>query len=249
MKIHLKDIQKQLKEIGWEVISIEYKNLDTEMTFKCPEGHTVFSSWKKLRNNIECPICKQNKYKEQKNEIIKKDKNKTRILALDQATRISGWSVYDNKELVRYGIFNTSLESEEERIEMVKMWLISMVDSWNPDFVALEDIQLQQLGGKQIVNSDNVVGVKTFKVLAHLQGVLINTLIELKIPYILCPTNTWRNHCKVKGRTKTDKKKSMQIIVKKTFDISVTNDESDAIGIGKYAADTSDNNDIMENWE
>lgn len=46
-KIKYEDIKKEVEQIGWELISENYKNLDDEMIFKCPEGHTVYSSWKK----------------------------------------------------------------------------------------------------------------------------------------------------------------------------------------------------------
>ena len=50
----------------------EYKNLDTELIFVCPEGHRVYNSWKRIRSRRECPVCKQNHFKEQelKNSII-----------------------------------------------------------------------------------------------------------------------------------------------------------------------------------
>ena len=60
----------------------------------------------------------------------------------------------------------------------------------------------------------------------------METLFWEKIPYKVCPTNTWRSHCGVKGKTRVDKKRSMQNIVKKEFDVSVSDDEADAIGIG-----------------
>jgi hypothetical protein len=58
-KIRLEDIENELNAEGWLVISTEYTNLDTEMTFECPKGHRVFMPWKKLRSKHECPTCKQ----------------------------------------------------------------------------------------------------------------------------------------------------------------------------------------------
>lgn len=54
------------------------------------------------------------------------------------------------------------------------------------------------------------------------------------IPYEVCPTNTWRNACGVRGSTRAEKKKSMQQLAKKWYDVDITDDEADAIGIGKY---------------
>ena len=59
-KITLEQIKEELAADGWLVLSSEYKNLDTEMTFECFEGHRVFAPWKKIRTKRECPVCKKN---------------------------------------------------------------------------------------------------------------------------------------------------------------------------------------------
>ena len=75
----------------------------------------------------------------------------------------------------------------------------------------------------------------------------METCYEKKIEYVICPTNTWRHHCGVTGRTRIDKKRSMQNKAKEWHDITVTDDEADAIGIGKYVADLY--NIQVINWE
>lgn len=232
-KIKYEDIKKEVEQIGWELISESYKNLDDEMIFKCPEGHTVYSSWKKMRARPECPTCKNNQYKELDTKVISKIKGQKRILALDQATRVSGWSIFDGNKLTKYGKFRTTGATEEERINQIRYWLISMIENWKPDEIGIEDIHFQ---GATATGAP--VGILTYKTLAHLQGVVIDTLFDNKIPFQIISPSTWREHCKVKGKTSPDKKKSMQRKVKEQFDISVTNDEADAIGIGKYMADT-----------
>ena len=61
-KIKIEDIKAAAKQHGWTLLSTEYKNLDTELTFECSEGHRIFAPYKKVRNKWECPICKENKY-------------------------------------------------------------------------------------------------------------------------------------------------------------------------------------------
>lgn len=58
------------------------------------------------------------------------------------------------------------------------------------------------------------MGVTVFETLARLQGILMETCYELKIPYEICPTNTWRKFCGVRGRSRADKKRSMQVLAK-----------------------------------
>ena len=45
-KIKIEDIKEELSKDNWELISEEYQNLDSELVFKCSEGHTVFAPWK-----------------------------------------------------------------------------------------------------------------------------------------------------------------------------------------------------------
>lgn len=249
-RIKIEDLQEHLKPFNWKVISTQYQNLDSEMVFKCSEGHLVYSSWRKIRNKAECPVCKKNIYKEREQKIIPKQKDKKRVLALDQATHITGYSIYDGNELIKFGIFETQREDEIQRDNELKNWLINMINIWNPDHIGLEDIQLQQFGeGKSEFSTKNGVGIQTYKILAHLQGILMETCYELGLTYTICSPGTWRAHCGVKGKTKSDKKKSMQIKVKDWFDISVTNDEADAIGIGKYVADSYNPKPAIINWE
>lgn len=251
-KIKLSDIIEELKEKNWTVLSDNYENLNSEMTFKCPEGHKVYASWKKLRAKLECPICKSNIYKDLNSNIISKKKEVFRVLALDQATHITGYSIYDNNKLIKYGVFETDYSDEIERDHSLKVWLINMINNWQPDLIGLEDIQLQNFGekgkGKEFQDG-NGVGIQTYKTLAHLQGILMETCFANKVKYCICPPATWRAHCKVTGKSKSDKKRSMQLKVKELFDISVTNDEADAIGIGKYLSEKQGKTVQIVSWE
>lgn len=245
-KIKIEDIANQLKENNWKVLTKEYKNLETEMVFECFEGHKVYTNWKKLRNKLYCPICEENKNKLTNKTILKKKSGVIRILALDQATYTSGFAIFDDKNLIKYGIYETKLEDEIARDNSVKTWLLNMINNIEPDYIAFEDIQLQ---GEKGQSSDGIRGVTTYKVLAHLQGILMEAAFEKNIKYYICPPASWRSHCGVKGKAKADKKKSMQLIVKNLYDISVTNDEADAIGIGKYIAETYNKQTQIINWE
>lgn len=240
-RITLDTINEELAPTGWKCVSGEYKNLESELQFQCDEGHEVYASWKKIRIKRECPICKNNKFKKLVESVKPKIRGEKRILALDQATHTTGWSIFDGNKLVRYGTFNTEIKNETARINAIKNWMLSMISNWDPDCVAIEGIQFQE------ESSGQKMSVTVFQGLARLQGVLMEACYALKVDFVVCPTNTWRNHCGVKGRYRADKKRSMQLIAKKEYDITVTDDEADAIGIGKYAADL--NKIEVTNWE
>lgn len=234
-KIRIEDIQQSLQKEGWALLSDSYKNLDSEMKFKCPEGHEVLSTWKKMRQNFECPICNQNEFKNQDMNVIPKGRRVTRCLCLDQSTQVTGFSIFDNGKLIRYGVFRATGDNETERIALVKNWLINMISNWKPDHVGIEGIQFQYASDSGVIKKEEShMSVTVFQALARLQGVLLDTCYSLKVPAYVCTISTWRNYCGVKGKTRADRKRSMQALVKEWYDIRVSDDEADAIGIGKY---------------
>jgi len=237
-KIKIETIAEELAADGWKVLSIDYQNLDTEMEFLCSEGHKVYAPWKKIRTKRECPVCKQNQFKQNLNIIKPKVKGENRVLALDQASHITGYSIFDGLNLVSYGTFEAKETDEVKRFHEIKLWLISMIENWQCDIIGIEGIQYQQ-----------TMGVTTFQTLARLQGILMDLCVELNIPYVICPTNTWRAHCGVKGTKRTDKKRSMQLLVKEWYDVTVSDDIADAVGIGKYVSDTNQQKTKIINWE
>lgn len=148
------------------------------------------------------------------------------FLALDQATKTSGWAVYLSGNLVEHGIYKTD-GYIGERIMHIKKWFLGKIDHLEMvygvpiDMIVLEDIQM---------HSTDVV---TYKALAHLQGVLINSAMERGIKTKVVPASTWRHQLGIKGKGKTIQKKNAQIFVTNNFGLEVNNDESDAICIGE----------------
>lgn len=242
-KIRLEDIVNELSADGWKVISTEYVNLDTEMTFECPEGHRVFVPWKKIRTKRECPSCKPKIDIKQDGEVLPKPKGVKRTLALDQASKVTGYAIFDDTKLVKYGTFSTSSDDDVERFAMIRAWLLSMIAAWRPDYIGIEGIQFQEEGSGQ------KMGVTVFQTLARLQGILMITCHDSKVPFEICPTNTWRHSCGVKGKTRTDKKRSMQLLVQQWYNLKVSEDEADAIGIGHHLVTFIQKNTSVTNWE
>ena len=241
-KIKIEDIRKAAVNYNWTVLSEEYKNLDTEMAFECSEGHKVFAPYKKIRDKWICPICEKNKYYNFEDKVQPKKRDVQRSIGLDQATHLTGYSIFDGAELINAGIFQTTVEDEIERDIEVKNWLIQLIANWKPDIIGLEGIQLQQF-------NDKMVGVTTYQTLARLQGILMATCVEQGIDYHICAPATWRAHCGVKGRSRADRKRSMQMLVKDWFDITVSDDVADAIGIGKYVSEKHKKKVKIFNWE
>lgn len=245
-KLNLLEIQEFVNEQGWKLISTEYKNLDTEMEFECPRGHKVFTTYKKFRTNALCPTCSEEAIQIDISIPSKKEPGVTRVLALDNATEITGWAIFDNQKLVTYGKFQTSKENSIERIAIIRQWLLNMINKWNPDKVGIEDIQLQTYtGGKGQTN----YAVTTYKTLAHLQGVLMELLFTHKVDYILVHSQTWKAFCGIKQKTRSDQKRAAQLKVTEWYNIKVSQDESDAICMGKFLSEKYLKNNTIIQWE
>lgn len=226
-KITLESIQNLAWEHGWTLLSKEYHNLNEILEWNCPEGHLVFRSLKKMRESFLCPTCEENKCRGNAQQ-VGKAKDVVRILALDDATEKTGWSIFDNDRLVSSGVIEFTQSDTIERISKMRKWLVDMIDIWRPDRVAIEDIQLQKF--------DANIGVDVFKTLARLQGALLITCFEKDVEYAIVHVSTWRSHCKIKAKTRVDQKRAAQIFVKDAYGVDATQDEADAICIGTYCA-------------
>lgn len=246
MKFKIEDIRKEFENNNWKLLSEEYKNLDTELEAICPEGHKVYITYKKWRIYHECPICKTNPLKKiREMKVLPKPHGATRVFAIDQATQVSGWCIFDDKKLVQFGTFSANDGAAVERIETIRQWLASMVELWEPDRIAIEDIHMQSFGNEKGYGNESVT---TFKTLAHLQGVILNYLYINDIKYDVVHSATWREFCKIKGVHRADKKRSAQLKIKEWYDVSVSQDEADAICIGKYEAERNAKNNTLISW-
>lgn len=226
-------VRNALEAEGWQLTSEVYKNLKTPLEMVCPAGHKQEQTFDNWRKHKICDICMAgDPYKVKKNKVPPKGTNTQRILALDAATNTTGYSIYDDKVLVGYGTFKTNSNmTATHRINQVKNWLKAALKEWEPDFVGIENIQLQKYG-----NRDTDVQVKTFQTLANLQGVILDTIFEACIDSDLVRPSEWRSYCGINdGDSHRDaKKKQAQAKVKIWYDINCTEDEADAICIGKY---------------
>ena len=231
--INIYSVQNALEADGWKLISDTYKNLKTPLEMICPAGHKQEQTFDNWRKHKMCDICMAgDPYKVKKNKIPKKGQDVQRILALDAATNVTGYAIYDDKVLVGYGTFKTSSSlPATDRINQVKNWLKAALKEWEPDFVGIENIQLQRYGAQA-----TDVQVKTFQTLANLQGVLLDTVFEACIDHELIYSKEWRSYCGVASgdQHRDSQKKQAQAKVKIWYDIDCTDDEADAICIGKY---------------
>lgn len=155
-----------------------------------------------------------------------------KILALDQSSRITGYSIFKDGQLEVYGKFNAEVVGADQgkRLHYIRNKVKELIDKYEIDKVVLEDIQLQN----NVVNN-----VQTFKILAEVFGVISELCIELDIPQGAVLASSWKSALGIKGRARAEQKKNAQQWVVDTYSVKPTQDECDAICIGQYAVKNS----------
>lgn len=234
-RIKIEDVRADAERSGWKLLSDIYYNLQEPMLFTCPHGHEVKAGYGQMRNKWACPTCfEQNLVYIPHKTIPTKESGVLRVLALDDATKVTGWSLYDGHALVGYGEITASGDDPIARMSYVRKWLLGMIEKIQPDVVAIEDIQLTGYRNAYGHAEENVM---VFKRLAQLQGVLLTTLYEEKVPCNIVHTSTWRSYCGIKARTRTDQKRAARRVVEEWYGLRLGEDTAEAILLGKYAAE------------
>ena len=147
-----------------------------------------------------------------------------KILAIDQASRHSGFSVGVNGKLDQYGIIEAKGEGDERIYEMANKIKDKIIEV-KPDKVFVEHIQMQQ------------GNVSTYNMLARLQGMIIWIAKELNVPFEIVPPVTWKASIGIcKGKRDAQKKACIEY-VEHTYGINLfdSDDVADSIGILTYA--------------
>ena len=145
----------------------------------------------------------------------------SRVLSLDQSTRVSGYCLFEDGEYVESGIVDMSsskLDTYHRSFEMAKaLWRV--IKKYKPDRLIIEDTQQQN-------------NVKTVIILARLQGMIIGYAEAHGVKvHILLPSQ-WRAALGYAqgSKVRRDALKQQSIdYVKNTYGMERSEDECEAI--------------------
>lgn len=225
-RLSLEAVKKEIKELGFEYVSGKYSNLKSIIIVKCPEDHQSTTSLHDLRKRRPCPVCAQFEITEKTEQMMSKipAKKGFRVLGIDNATMVTGYSIFEDGKLIHHGIKKVPSSTPQKlRIAYMKQWFISMLTVWDIDSVGLENVQYQ--GNAQ-----------TLIILSKLLGVLETASLEFNIEPYIVPAATWKSFCNIKGRTRAQQKSNAQSHVWKKYKIRATEDAADAVCLGEYVA-------------
>lgn len=162
---------------------------------------------------------------------------KTKILiALDQAAKVSGYSVFKDEKYEKSGTFSIPPHKPiEERLALLYQELMRLYDEYTDYSVELvfEDIQLQ------------MGNVKTYKVLAYVQSIILLFCFYNNVPYTISTPSHWRKLLGGGfGRKREEQKEHAIKFVKEKLEIDVSSDEADAICLGLARLKEKENTQI-----
>lgn len=145
------------------------------------------------------------------------------LLALDQASRVTGYALFKDNKLVKFGKFNLTSDDIGERLVDFREHIVDFIENQDIDEVVFEDIQQQN----NVANN-----VQTFKILAEVYGVLLEVLTGYRVKHSSVLAASWKSTLGIKGRTRPEQKRNAQQYVEDNYGVKATQDECDAICIG-----------------
>lgn len=151
-----------------------------------------------------------------------------KILAFDQASRISGWSWFDGNEYVDSGIIDKhKITDSDKRIAEMGLAIYKKIKEVAPDIVVIEGVQQQS-------------GVSTVILLARLQGMILGYCAAHKIRAEILGVSTWRSTLSFQQGAKVKrealKQQAIEYVKKNFSSVDCGQDESEAICIGVAAS-------------
>lgn len=152
------------------------------------------------------------------------------LLSIDQALKMTGYSVFDNKEFVECNHFSVPPKEGElpQRLDLILLHLEEICSRYPIDRLALEDTQQQY-------------NVETFRKLNYLEGIIEYWACFSDLKYVIMSPSHWRkvisdNYGVKFGRKRADQKKaSRDFAIQQTGNNDITEDEADSYCIGVAA--------------
>ena len=145
-----------------------------------------------------------------------------RLLALDQASHVTGYAVFEDGKPVVISHFTARGDDLGKRLEQIRNNIINLIKQYDID------TQLQDIAGSK------EVGIKTFKMLAEVFGVVHELVNELQMDYYIVPPIVWKATIKIAGKGRTAEKKLAQKWVVDNYGLKCTEDEADAACLGTH---------------
>lgn len=153
--------------------------------------------------------------------------NSFKIVSLDQSTDTTGYAVYRDGELFKYGSFSPDGGNVVDRIEFMYRGIKDLIETEHPDHVVFEGVQYQR-------------NMKSYSELSWLQGAILSIIFDCGMGFEIITPSSWRKHFGInKGKSvkRAELKKRAIDFVKAEMGLDVPEDVAEGILIGKAVVD------------
>lgn len=150
-----------------------------------------------------------------------------RVLAFDQSTRVTGYSVFEDGQYIKSGVIDLhKITDTDERSKQMGVEICKIIEDNKPSVVIIEEVQQQS-------------NVSTVIKLARIQGVAIGFCAAHNIDLHILTPSKWRAalHYKQGPKVKREElKQQSRNFVKNTFGLTIkSEDENEATAINEAA--------------
>ena len=145
-----------------------------------------------------------------------------KIMGLDASTKITGYGIIQNNELIKHGIIDLHNDKNtiDNRIKKMINSIYDLIKEEKPDVIYIEEMW-------------NKLNVQTTKSLSYVIGAVIGFSEIMNIDIHLILPSEWRKQIGLsQGKKKRDELKQEAInFVKQKYGLNVQDDEAEGIGI------------------
>lgn len=146
-----------------------------------------------------------------------------RILAIDQSTTKSGYALFSETDLTRWGVLDHHKNKDPDgRFQEMCKHIEELLKNIRPDLVVFEDVSLRQ-------------SVNVLIMLARLQGCIMEMCYTYDVDFVIYVPTKWRQLCGINQKKHAERdnlKKQAIAFVRGAYGIRVGDDCAEAICIG-----------------
>ena len=148
------------------------------------------------------------------------------ILAFDQSTKVSAYSIFVNGKYVECGCIDLhKMKDTSERVRAMGVELCKVIEKYNPDKVVMEEVAQQS-------------NPLTLKLLARVQGVIIGFCAAHNIDTYIIEPSKWRSILEFKigsGVKRAELKAQAIQYVNDIYGLYLSEDECESLCINEAA--------------
>lgn len=104
------------------------------------------------------------------------------IMGIDASSTCTGWAIYENNKLIKYGCIKPKGRDWRERLSQEGPELVKIIELYNPNKIYMENVPLKKAGGLEIL-----------VILGAVQGYILGIASAHNIPMEFCQPTVWRS--------------------------------------------------------